>query len=97
MTNLIPKWVMLAYSNLLKEFQDKQFTTEEAKKLLDKQTAIILHRLNRAGWIEFVGVDTKDQRKRYYKLKNPQEAISSLVEEDNHGSRRNIKHKKTKR
>jgi DNA-binding PadR family transcriptional regulator len=97
MTNLIPKWVMLAYSSLFKEFQDKQFTTEEAKKILNEKTAIILHRLNKAGWIEFVGVDTKDQRKRYYKLKNPQEAIVELVEDNNHGSRRDIKHKKTKR
>jgi predicted transcriptional regulator len=96
MTKLIPKWVMLAYSSLLKVFQDKQFTTEEAKKILNTKTATVLHRLNKAGWIEFAGVDTKDQRKRYYKLINPQEAISQLVEENNHGSRRSIRHKKTK-
>lgn len=96
MTNLIPKWVMLAYSKLLKEFQDKSFTTGQAKKLLGTKAPTALHKLNKAGWIEFVGFDKDDQRKRYYKVKSPQEAIGSLVEGENHGSRRNTKRKKNK-
>lgn len=96
MTNPIPKWVMLAYSKLFKEFQDKSFTTDQAKNLLGTKAATVLHKLNKAGWIEFVGVDKDDQRKRYYKAKNPQEAIETLMEVNTNGSRRNTKHKKNK-
>jgi len=83
MTKLIPKWVMSAYSQLLKKFDDKPFSSEEVKPLLGKKTPIILHKLNKAGWAEFAGFDPKDERKRFYKLKNPQEAIANLQEEDN--------------
>lgn len=94
MTNLIPKWVMLAYSQLFTRFPEKPFTSEEAKKLLGEKTAIVLHRLNKAGWVEFVGFDKNDQRKRYYKVKSPQEAITTLTGGESHGSRRNTKRKK---
>jgi len=96
MTKLIPKWVMFAYSQLFKKFDDKPFTSEDIKPLLGKNTPIILHKLNKAGWIEFVGLDQKDERKRFYKLKNPQEAIANLQENEN-GKRKKTNNKKSKR
>lgn len=82
MTKLIPKWVMSAYSQLFKKFDDKPFTSKDIKPLLGKKTPIILHKLNKAGWAEFAGFDPKDERKRFYKLKNPQEAIVNLQEDE---------------
>ena len=97
MTKPIPKWVMLSYSKLLSAFGEKPFTSEQAKKILDNKTAPILHKLNKSEWIEFVGFDKDDTRKRFYKLKNPQEALSNLQEDEKNGKPKKHSNKKQKR
>ena len=85
MSKLIPKWILLAYSKLLSSFGEKPFTTEQAKRILKSKTAVVLHKLNKSEWIEFVGIDKNDSRKRFYKLKNPQENLINLQENKEDG------------
>ena len=92
MTKLIPKWILLAYSKLLSSFGENPFTTEQAKKILNSKTSVILHKLNKSEWIEFVGFDKNDTRKRFYKLRNSKEIIINLQEDEE-----NVKSKKQER
>jgi len=88
MAKPIPKWVMIRYSALYRELKTKQFTREEAKKALDKYnlnkndklTNVFFSDLSNMGWIEFKQ-DTKDKRKKIYKLINPEKAVLELKDE----------------
>ena len=78
MPKALPKWISVAYSKLFKEFKENSFSIEDAKKILISNTNVIIHHLKEAGWIEFVGFDEDDDRKRFYKLKKLEEIFTSL-------------------
>ena len=79
MTEPLSKWVMKRYSKLWKKFKDKEFDHGQASKALndDKMTSIILSDLKKAGWLE-IKLHPEDSRKRIYKLKNPEDAITEI-------------------
>lgn len=89
MVKPIPKWVMIRYSALYRELKVKQFSREEAKIALNKYelnkdeklTNVFFSDLANLGWIEFKQ-DTKDKRKKIYKLINPEKAMLELEFKD---------------
>jgi len=80
MTKPLPKWVTYRYSLLWKRFGKKEFNYEQATKTLKEKLSlisVILSELKNHGWLTLT-LDEKDSRKRIYKLKSPEEAISEL-------------------
>lgn len=82
MTKHLPEWIMIRYAKLWEKFKDKEFSREQATKVLgnDKAMAVFLSDLRKAGWIE-IRLDEKDARKNLYKLKNPEKAIQEEIKE----------------
>lgn len=80
----IPEWLMIRYSKLWTKFKEKEFTREQAEKILknDGALAVVLSDLRKAGWLE-INLDKEDARKTIYKLKNPAEAILEEIKELN--------------
>lgn len=75
----LPKWIMKHYSKLWTKFKDKQFTHQQAEKLLKiTNTSIVLSRLKKHGWLE-LSLHPKDSRKRLYILKNPSKAVMEIA------------------
>lgn len=81
MTEPLPKWEMLMYARLWNSFKNKNFTFDQAKKLLKKKNeraiSVFLSDLKKFGWL-IVSLDPKDSRKRLYKLKSPEQAIKEM-------------------
>ena len=82
MTEHLPEWIMKRYSKLWFKFKDKEFTREDAEKVLKRDTslAVFLSDLRKAGWME-MRLHPKDARKTIYKLKNPTHAIIEEIRE----------------
>ena len=80
MTDPIPAWIQKRYALLWNKFKDKEFTFEQAEKVLKDNAGInvFLSDLRKAGWLE-VNLNSDDTRKRVYKLKNPEEALKEMV------------------
>lgn len=81
MVEPVPRWIMQRYASLWNRFKNKPFTREEAVKILkDKEqvVSVFLSDLKKAGWIE-VELSPKDTRIRFYKLKEPNEAVLEIV------------------
>ena len=78
----IPEWLMIRYSKLWLKFKEKEFTKEQAEKVLKKDNAlaVVLSYLRKAGWLE-MKMNEKDARKSIYKLKNPEENINNEINE----------------
>lgn len=85
MVKAIPKWVMIRYSVLYREFKTKEFTRDKAKEALNKYslnqdeklTNVFFSELANLGWLTFKQ-DLVDKRKKIYKLINPESAIINL-------------------
>jgi hypothetical protein len=82
MTQHLPEWIMQRYAKLWSKFKEKEFTREEAMKILkgDKSLAVFLSDLRKAGWVE-MKMHPEDSRKTIYKLKDPQKAILEEINE----------------
>ena len=80
MTKPLAKWIQIRYAVLWNYFHDKPFTFEELENSLKGMSAInmFLSDLRKAGWIE-VKLNSKDTRKRVYRLKSPEEGIKELT------------------
>ena len=77
----LPKWIMMRYSKLWEKFRSHPFSHDQAVKFLkDKEqvVSVFLSDLRKAGWLE-VTLSEKDTRHRFYKLKSPVEAVSSIA------------------
>jgi len=81
MTKPLPKWVTYRYSILWKRFNKKEFNYDQAVKNLKEKNlslvSVILSELKKHGWLN-LQLDPKDSRKRFYKLKSPEEGIQEL-------------------
>lgn len=78
MTSPLPKWIMKHYSKMWTKFEDNHITYVQAEKLLNvTNTSIVLSRLRKFGWLE-ISLDPEDSRKRFYKLKNPIQAVKEM-------------------
>ena len=82
MTKHLPEWIMERYSKLWLKFKDKEFTREQAAKVIgnDKALAVFLSELRKSGWIS-IRLDENDARKNIYKLKNPTIGILESIKE----------------
>jgi DNA-binding MarR family transcriptional regulator len=82
MTEHLPEWIMIRYSKLWSKFKNKEFSKEQAEKVLtrDTATAVALSTLRKAGWLE-MQMSQEDARKSIYKLKNPEKAILEEITE----------------
>ncbi len=82
MTKHLPEWIMKRYAKLWNKFKEKDFTKEEAVKVLPKDTslAVLLSELRKSGWLE-MKMHPEDARKTIYKLKNPKDAIIEEINE----------------
>tara|TARA_Y100000310_G_scaffold316095_1_gene367446 strand:+ start:2305 stop:2556 length:252 start_codon:yes stop_codon:yes gene_type:complete len=78
----LAKWQMERYSILWNKFKDKEFSNEQARKVLkekDKQFInVLLSDLRKAEWLE-VKFNKEDTRKRLYKLKEPNQAVKEMI------------------
>lgn len=80
MVNPLPKWLQLRYASLWREFNDDEFTFEQAKKLLgdsEETLNVVISEMKKAGFIE-MSINSEDKRKRLYKLISPDEMIENL-------------------
>lgn len=84
MTQLkVPKWLKSRYDLLWRDFQDKEFKTEDIERVLKKENlddmkgiAMMVSELKKAGWL-IVELDPNDSRKRIYKFKNKDEILEA--------------------
>lgn len=89
MIKAIPKWIMIRYSVLYRNFKTKSFTRIEANEVLgkhslnsdDKLTNVFFSDLNEKGWVE-VKRDKIDARKKIYRLITPEKAMLELEIKD---------------
>ncbi len=80
MTQPIPAWIQIRYAILWKKFKDKEFTFEQAEKILKKNQKginVFFSDLRKAGWLE-VSLNSDDTRKRVYNLKSPEQAYKEM-------------------
>jgi hypothetical protein len=72
---------MERYSLLWKTFKEKEFEHDDASKILKEEkdglVSVVLSELKKHGWLT-IKLHPDDSRKRIYKLKNPEEAITSI-------------------
>lgn len=83
MTDPIPAWIQKRYALLWKKFKEKEFTFEQAEKVLknnQKGINVFLSDLRKAGWLE-ASLNSEDNRKRVYKLKSPERAVYGMVKD----------------
>ena len=82
MVKHLPEWIMKRYAKLWKKFKDKEFTKEQAQKVLGGDTAIavVLSELRKSGWLE-MKMSQEDARNTIYNLKDPTEAILEQIKE----------------
>jgi len=79
-------WLERRYKLLLEEFGEREFSGEEARKILkekdeEKSIPIILSELKKLGWLE-ARLDPQDSRKRIYKVKPIKEIIKETLSID---------------
>ncbi|MEK6952736.1 MAG: hypothetical protein AABX29_07010 [Nanoarchaeota archaeon] len=84
MTKHIPEWIMIRYAKLWNKFKEKEFTREQAEKIMPRDTAmaVFFSELRKAGWLE-MKMSQEDARKTVYKLKDPTKAIIEEINELN--------------
>ena len=80
MTQPLPKWIQKRYAVLWKKFKNKEFTFEQAEKVLKDNAGInvFFSDLRKAGWLE-VNLNQDDTRTRIYKLKSPDEGFKDML------------------
>ncbi|MBU2634458.1 MAG: hypothetical protein KJ674_04400 [Nanoarchaeota archaeon] len=84
-TRPVPKWIMQRYAVLWHKFKEKEFTYLEISKLFTKDSdnlrRALISQLRINGWLK-VKLNSKDSRKRTFRLKSPEEAVREMREED---------------
>ena len=82
MTEHLPEWIMKRYAKLWSKFKDKEFTREQAQKVLpkDTSTAVLLSELRKAGWLE-IKMSDEDARKTIYNLRDPTKTFMEELKE----------------
>lgn len=80
-TRPLPKWAQLQYAILWSKLKDKQFTHEQASKILKKDSkvlSILLLHLRKNRWIT-EHLNSEDSRKRIYTLKSPEKIMEGIA------------------
>ena len=72
---------MERYSVLWKKFKENEFEHDDASKILkeekDRLVSVVLSELKKHGWL-IIKLHPDDSRKRIYKLKKPEDAITEI-------------------
>ena len=79
-TEPLPKWMTRRYAQLWRLVKEKDFTLDEAVKVLKEDKKIILvlfSNWRKNGWLQ-VDFDTEDARRRVYKLKDPATIMEAM-------------------
>jgi len=78
----LPEWIMKRYAKLWFKFKEKEFTKEQAEKIIgiDKAIAVFLSYLRKAGWME-MKMSQEDARKTIYQLKDPTKTFLQNLKE----------------
>jgi len=77
MVKPLPKWVMQKYSELWVHFGEKQFEHPEAADIIQENTSVLISHMRKNGWLT-IQLHPEDSRKRVYKLKSPEQAITEM-------------------
>ena len=80
MTKPLPKWIMRKYAQLWKKFRDTEFEHSETEEILEENASVIISFLKKNGWLS-IRLNPEDSRKRFYMLKNPEQAIGEMADE----------------
>jgi len=82
MVKHLPEWIVKRYAKLWFKFKEKEFTKDEAEKVLgaDNAMAVFLSDLRKAGWME-IKMSQEDARKTIYKLKEPTKTFLEELKE----------------
>jgi len=79
----LPKWAMKRYARLWGKFRSREFTYEEASKVLKEKdpnlVSVILSYLRKYGWLA-IKLHPVDTRKRIYQLISPEKAVKGMLE-----------------
>jgi hypothetical protein len=80
MTAPLPKWIQKRYAVLWNKHKDKELSYEDIKSSLEDKSGlnVFLSELRKAGWLE-VKLSPEDNRKRVYKLKEPNKAMKEIA------------------
>lgn len=81
MTTPLPKWIQTRYALLWNRFKEKDFSHEDATKLIKEKKEVVsvfLSDLKKAGWLK-IDLDPIDSRKRIYRLKSPEKALKEMI------------------
>jgi DNA-binding MarR family transcriptional regulator len=80
----LPEWIIRRYAKLWFKFKEKEFTKEQAEKVLgtDNAMAVFLSDLRKAGWME-IKMSQEDARKTIYKLNEPTKTFMEELKELN--------------
>jgi len=76
----LPKWAMQRYASLWRKFGIREFTYEQASKILgesDNLVSVTLSYLRKYGWIG-IKLHPTDSRKRIYQLLDPEVAVKAM-------------------
>jgi len=84
MVKHLPEWVIKRYAKLWFKIKDKEFSKEQADKILenDNAMAVFLSDLRKAGWME-IKMSQEDARKTIYRLKEPTTTFMEELKELN--------------
>jgi len=82
MTEPIPKWMQIKFSQLWSEFESKEFTMAECQEALQENkrevVAVVLSRLKAKGWLK-VTPEQSDNRKKLYSLARPDIILKQMA------------------
>jgi hypothetical protein len=82
MTKAIPIWILNSYAKLWIRFKEERFDFSKAEDVLKKlPTSVILSFLKKRDWLQ-VSLNPNDSRKRLYTLKNPEQAITEMGQDE---------------
>lgn len=82
MAEPLPKWEMKRFAILWGKLGTREFTNKQAQSILKEVDnhilSVFFHNLKKAGWVE-IRRDEKDQRKKIYILKEPNQTIKEMA------------------
>lgn len=86
MVELIAKWLFEKYSQLFVKYTTKEFTFQEAMKILHEDDkaymSLILSELRKAGWLQ-IKIDQQDARRRIYNLITLTHIVNTIAKNRN--------------
>ncbi|WP_158308499.1 hypothetical protein [Methanocella conradii] len=83
MVEPVPKYLFRIYCSLWLVFEDKEFSNDEAAKIIgrgERYSNQALHYLKKSGWLITKGFNAVDRRKHINKLVNPMTIIKMIGE-----------------